>query len=50
MPQQFGDESNANLRVTPVAEESVGFAEKFEYDDCLAKESTRIGLLVDLLA
>ena len=55
MPQQFGDESNANLRVTPVAEESFDFAELFESDNCSPKvenkeESTRIGLLAALLA
>ena len=49
MPQQLGDESNANLRVTPVAEESFDFAELFESNACLAKESTRIGLFVVLL-
>ena len=34
MPQQLGDESNASLSVTPVTEESFGFAEIFESDDC----------------
>ena len=41
MPQQLGDESNASLSVTPVTEESFGFAEIFESDACPLKVANK---------